>query len=80
MGKIDIGIIGCGKISDIYIQNLQKNKDINILGCASLNFEETKATTSKYNIPLSLTVDEMLNNKGLDPTWVHLLLYNKNQG
>ena len=37
MSKIDIGIIGCGKISDIYIQNLQKNKDINILGCASLN-------------------------------------------
>ena len=63
MSKIDIGIIGCGKISDIYIQNLQKNKDINILGCASLNFEETKATTSKYNIPLSLTVDEMLNNE-----------------
>ena len=43
MSKINIGIIGCGKISDIYIQNLQKNKDINILGCASLNFEETKA-------------------------------------
>ena len=63
MSKIDIGIIGCGKISDIYIQNLQKNKDINILGCASLNFKETKATTSKYNIPLSLTVDEMLNNE-----------------
>ena len=38
-----IGVIGCGKISDVYIQNCQRFDGLEIVACASLDIGESLA-------------------------------------
>lgn len=52
MKKYNIGVIGIGDISDVYIKNLQKyNDDVVVLGCASRGLEKAKAKAEIYHIP-----------------------------
>jgi len=61
MKKIKIGIIGCGNISDIYLQNCTKMFDsIEIKAVADMIPEKAKAKSIEYNIPKVYSVDELL--------------------
>ena len=66
MNKIKVGIIGCGNISDIYLQNLT-SKFINteVWAVCDLIPERTLAVKEKYNIPNVFCIDEMLTNKDI---------------
>lgn len=61
MEKIGVGIIGCGVISDIYMQNLSTRfEHVKLIACADLIEEKAKKQSEAYNIEM-LTVEEMLN-------------------
>jgi len=52
MRKINIGFVGCGDISGIYLENLTGRFDnLNIIGVCDLVPEKAKAAAEKYNIP-----------------------------
>jgi predicted dehydrogenase len=61
MKKVKIGIIGCGNISGIYLQNCTKMFDIlEVKAVADLDMERAKAKAAEYGIPNVYTVKELL--------------------
>lgn len=62
MDKIKIGIIGCGNISGIYLQNLTSTfVNTEVWAVCDLVEERALEAKEKYNIPNAFTFDEMLN-------------------
>lgn len=62
MGRtIGIGIVGCGTISDVYLENITKHyQNLRIVACADLFMEKAQQTKEKYHLPKACTVDELL--------------------
>lgn len=58
---MNVGLVGCGNISDIYLKNLTTLfQNVTIYACADLDEEKVKNAVEKYNIPNVMTFDEML--------------------
>ncbi|MDO4298487.1 MAG: Gfo/Idh/MocA family oxidoreductase [Lachnospiraceae bacterium] len=57
-----IGILGCGVISNTYIQEIKRLYQplLEIAAVAGRNTESTRAAAEKYEIPAAYTVDELL--------------------
>jgi predicted dehydrogenase len=63
---MNIGIIGCGTISDIYFQNItEKFTQIRIMGCSDLDPSRREEKSEKYGVPVYST-DVLLNRKDID--------------
>ena len=61
MNKTGIGIIGCGNISSIYLENLTKNFDnVEVIAVADINEEAARSQAEKFGVKNVLTVDEIL--------------------
>ena len=60
MKKLKIGIIGCGYISSIYMENCQKYKHLELVSCADLDLERAQIQATKFGIPKACTVEELL--------------------
>jgi predicted dehydrogenase len=60
MKKVKIGIIGCGNISGIYMQETQTFDALELWACADLIQERAEAQAVKYGIPNVYTVEQML--------------------
>ncbi|TMD87538.1 MAG: Gfo/Idh/MocA family oxidoreductase [Chloroflexi bacterium] len=58
--KVNIGVIGCGKISSIYFQILQTFDIINVIACADLDMERARMQAESFHIPRALRVEELL--------------------
>jgi predicted dehydrogenase len=66
MRKINIGIIGCGNISSIYMENIPKFKHLNLLACADLNVNRARAQAEKYHVSNAYTVEQILRVPEVD--------------
>lgn len=67
MKKTGIGIIGCGNISSIYLENLTKKFDnVEVIAVADLMRERAQAQADKYGISNVLTVEDMLAREDID--------------
>jgi predicted dehydrogenase len=62
MSKIKVGVIGCGKISSIYLENLKTFEVLEVVACADLNMEVAKAKAAEFKIPKAITVQELLKD------------------
>ncbi|MEF3352837.1 Gfo/Idh/MocA family oxidoreductase [Paenibacillus sp. GYB006] len=60
MEKVKVGIIGCGKISGIYMENCSKFEILELVACADLDLDRAKEQAATYQIPRALTVPELL--------------------
>jgi predicted dehydrogenase len=60
MKKTKIGVIGCGNISDIYLQSPQTFEILDIVATSDLIMERTHRQSAKYNIAQSGTNAELL--------------------
>jgi predicted dehydrogenase len=56
---VNVGIIGCGNISDIYLQSDKKFDVMKIVACADLDMDRARAQAEKYGIR-ALTPAELL--------------------
>lgn len=61
---VKIGIIGCGNISSIYLQNCTSYEQLNVVACADLDIERAKSQAAKFGVPRGESVEELL----ADPT------------
>ncbi len=62
---MNIGIIGCGNISDTYFNSQNIFNNLNIVACADKVKDLSDKKASEYNVK-SLTVDELLKNNDID--------------
>lgn len=60
MDKVKVGIIGCGKISSIYIKNLQKYKITDLVACADIDVTRAEQKAEEFGIPKSYTPEQLL--------------------
>ena len=66
MNKIKIGIIGCGNISSIYMENIPTFDHLTLIACADLDITRAQAQAEKYQIPKAYTVKELLADPEID--------------
>jgi predicted dehydrogenase len=58
-----IGIIGCGDISGIYLQNLTRRfRGARVVACADLIAERAKKAAAEYGVAKAVSVDELLRD------------------
>lgn len=60
MEKVKIGIVGCGNISGIYLQQSQTFEILEPVACADLVMDRARAQAEKYHIPRVMRVEELL--------------------
>lgn len=64
--NVKIGVVGCGKISDIYLENCRTFANLEVVACADLDLERAKAKAREYNIPKAGSLDELLNDPEIE--------------
>lgn len=62
---INLGIIGCGNISQAYFNAAKKFKIINVVACADINMATARAKAKENNVK-ALTVKNLLADKSID--------------
>ncbi len=67
MKRQGIGIIGCGNISTIYIENLSKRFDsVKLVACADLDLERAKQAAAAAPGVKAMSVEALLADPGID--------------
>ena len=56
-----IGVVGCGQISDIYIENMLNRFHLNVTCCAATTLEHAAVKADKYGLRAT-TVDDMMQD------------------
>src|SRR3989338_11489812 len=64
--KINIGIIGCGNISDTYLRTCKKFEIINVVACADIDVRRAQEKTRQYGVPKACSVEELLANPEIE--------------
>lgn len=61
MRNVNVGILGCGVISNTYIRDIKRfYPSLHLAACADVNVELSKSHAEKYQIPSGCSVEEML--------------------
>jgi predicted dehydrogenase len=63
---LKVGVVGCGKISGIYLQNGAWLKDIEIVACCDLVRESAEKQAAAYGTPKVCTVEELVDDPQID--------------
>ncbi|RXZ01602.1 Gfo/Idh/MocA family protein [Fictibacillus sp. S7] len=66
MKKINIGLIGCGVISDIYLKNCSSYDHLEVVAVSDLDQKRAEEKGQQYNIPSVLSVDELIHHEDID--------------
>ena len=67
MGKLKIGVIGAGSISDLHFQSYAKNEKVEIHAICDLNEERAEEKKKKYNAEVIYTnYEDLLKNPQID--------------
>ncbi len=61
-----VGLIGTGRISDIYLQTCAKYDGIDIVACGSLRQDESRAKAARYGIERVCNPDEIIADCEID--------------
>ena len=61
-----VGLIGCGRISDIYLTTLAKYAHTEVVACASLDLAESRAKAAQHGIARACSVDEVIEDPSID--------------
>ena len=60
--KTQVGIIGCGNISGIYLKNLPTFANLEVSAVADIDLDRAKAKAEEFGVPRVLSVQEMLDS------------------
>jgi predicted dehydrogenase len=60
--RVGIGVIGCGTISGIYLENLSAAEGVEVVACADLFEERARERAAGYGVPKACGVEELLSD------------------
>ena len=60
-----VGVVGCGNISDIYLLNAPRFRDIVVTACADLNSKAAERQAERYAID-ARSVEDLLKSDDVD--------------
>lgn len=63
---VNVGVIGCGNISGIYLEAGQKFEILKIVACADIDLERAQTQAAKYGIPRACSVAELLADPSIE--------------
>ncbi|ANS74356.1 oxidoreductase [Paenibacillus yonginensis] len=66
MKPVKVGIIGCGKISGIYMENCKKFEHLELIACADLDRTQAESKAAEYGIPRVYSPEELLNDPDVE--------------
>lgn len=66
MDKFRVGLIGCGVVSDIYLKTCKTFGILDVVACASLDVEESRAKAEQHGIPRVCTPDQIIDDPEID--------------
>ncbi len=66
MKPVGIGIIGCGNISEVYIENLKKFESTEIVAYSDLLMERATEKAEKHGVGKACSVEQLLENKDVE--------------
>jgi predicted dehydrogenase len=58
----NVGVVGCGNISGIYLEAGKKWDILNIVACADIDMARAQAQAQKYGVPKACSVGELLTD------------------
>ncbi len=61
-----VGIMGCGVISGIYIETLQKIADVELVALGDVNPDAAKFRADQYNVPRAISAQELLDDPDIE--------------
>ena len=64
--KKNVGLIGCGNISSIYLESPRKFDILNIVACADIDMERAQTQAQKHSVPRVCSVEELLADPEID--------------
>jgi predicted dehydrogenase len=65
MSTLGVGIVGCGNISSIYMQNMPSFAGVRLVACADVRGEAAAAQAAKFGIA-ALSIDALLKHPDID--------------
>jgi predicted dehydrogenase len=65
MNALNVGIVGCGNISGIYLRNIPGFRGLKLRACADMRAEAAQAKAAEFGIE-ALSVDDMLAREDID--------------
>ncbi|WP_163538656.1 Gfo/Idh/MocA family oxidoreductase [Gracilibacillus sp. YIM 98692] len=66
MEQLNVGIVGCGNISRIYLKNASRFDNFEIKAVADLVLHRAKKTALEFNIPKAYTTEELIADPEID--------------
>ena len=63
---VKVGVIGCGKISDVYLENCRASREVEVVACADLDEERARAKAAEHGVPEAPSVGDLLAHPGVD--------------
>ena len=64
--KVNVGIVGCGNISDAYFNGSKKFDILNIIACADLDPARAQAKATQYGIRACASVPDLLHDPAVE--------------
>ena len=66
MKKLNVAVIGCGRISVMHFGAIENLEMANLVACCDIKEDRAKKYGEKYNVPYYTNYEEMLSNEKID--------------
>jgi predicted dehydrogenase len=63
---VNVGILGCGHVSDQYFEGLACFDRLEVVACADLDLERAERKGAKYGVPAATVPEELLANRDVE--------------
>ena len=63
---MNVGMIGCGNISSVYLKNCTASEYLNVLTVADLDMERARVQAERFGVPHVLSVEELLADPAIE--------------
>lgn len=64
--RLGVGVVGCGNISSIYLENSAKFVNLEPVACADLVPERAEAQAEKHGVPKACSIEDLLADPAVD--------------